>query len=127
MRRILALTIVAIVATAVFGAAATLGVSARPLGAGSDVVGDCHTGNPPAVVYTYTDNKVVSLTVSGLATTCNGGSLKATVTKADGTSPVQGTAAATVTNQSATVTFPSPGVPGQDVGTYHLVIVKAAP
>lgn len=127
MRRILAFTLLALAATAVFGAAATLGVSARQLGAGSAVVGDCHTGSPPTVTYGYADNKVVSLTVSGLSGSCDGGNLLATVTKGDGSSPVQGVAQVTVAGGSATVQFPSPGVPGQDAGAYQIVLVKAAP
>lgn len=127
MHRILAVIVVAILATSVYGAAATLGVSARPLGAGSDVVADCHTGPAPTVTYHYTGNNVVSLTVTGLAATCNGGTLKATVTRANGTNPVSGTTGVTVASQSATVSLPAPGVPGQDVGAYRLVIVKAAP
>ncbi len=131
MRRILAFLVVAIVATSVWGAAATLGVSARPLGAGSDVVGDCHAGLAPTVAYTYgTTNNVLAVKATGLASTCVGGTAQATVADAAGAALASGTSTVTATSPTSaevTIQFAAPGAPAADVKQYHLVIVTPAP
>ncbi len=131
MRRILALLVIALVATSVWGAAATLGVSARSLGAGSAVVGDCHTGPAPTVAYTYgTTNDVLAVKATGLAPTCVGGTAQATVADASGAGLASGIATVTATSATSaevTVAFAAPGAPAADVEQYHLVIVKPSP
>jgi hypothetical protein len=120
MRRLLAVLLLAIVATSVHGAAATLGVSARPLGAGSSVVGRCHTGTAPVVAYTYTNNTVTGLTVSNLHADFNGGHLQAVVTDSAGADLRNGTSSVQV--GGATVTFSSP-VAAAAVAGYRISIV----
>jgi hypothetical protein len=119
--RLLAFAIVAVFATSVFGAAATLGLSSDRLGAGSTVVADCDTGGI-TVNYTGDPGPVSGLVVSNLAAACNGGRARATVTKADGTSPVSSTAVATVSSGAVTITFPTSVAP-ENVGRYHVVVV----
>lgn len=121
MRRLLAILLLAIVASAVHGAAATVGVSARPLGAGSAVVGRCHAGTAPTVTYSYSGNSVTGLTVAGLATACNGGSLRAVVVRADGSALGAG-GASTVSNGTVSLLL-SAAVPAVDVAGYRLSIV----
>lgn len=119
--RLLAFAIVAVLATSVFGAAATLGLTSDRLGAGSAVVADCDTGGI-SVDYAGDPEPVFALVVSGLAATCNGGRAQATVTKADGSSPVSSTATAIVTGGSVTIPLPA-AVPAADVERYHVVVV----
>jgi hypothetical protein len=120
MRRLLAVLLLAIVATAVHGAAATLGVSARPIGAGSAVVGRCHTGPAPTVTYSYgADNTVTGLAVSNLNAGCDGGHLQAVVTDAGGTALASGSAS--VAAGAASITFPP--APAAQVAGYRISIV----
>jgi hypothetical protein len=119
--RLLAFAIVAVFAASVFGAAATLGLSSDRLGAGSAVVADCDTGGI-TVDYVGDPGPVSGLVVSNLAAACNGGRARATITKADGSSPVSSVGTATVSGGAVTITFPS-SVPAADVGRYSVVVV----
>src|SRR5690349_15449081 len=90
LRRLLACAAVAIVATAGFGAAATLGMANR-IGAGSTTVGRCDDGLI-TVDYTGDPGPVTGLTVSGLSATCGLGTLRASVRDAGGAVLTSGTA-----------------------------------
>lgn len=118
--RLLAFAIVAVLATAVFGAAATLGVDTDRLGAGSAPVLDCDIGGI-TVDYSGDPGPVSGLVVSGLSSACNGRRARATVTKADGSSPVSSTAIAIVSGGTVTIPLPSP-VAAADVQRYHVVV-----
>jgi hypothetical protein len=119
--RLLAFAIVAVFATSVFGAAATLGLTSDRLAAGSAVVADCDTGGI-TVDYTGDPGPVTGLVVSGLSSSCNGGRARATVTKADGSSPVSSSGTTIVSGGAVTITFPA-SVAAANVGRYLVVVV----
>jgi hypothetical protein len=71
----------------VFGFAATLGVSPNDLGAGNSAVGSCDTNGVStsyANAWDATDKRyeVSSVTINGIADTCDGKNLKAALTDA---------------------------------------------
>jgi hypothetical protein len=121
MRRVLAYAVVALLATAAFGAAATLGVPSDNVAATGVNVTDCDTGGV-TVDYTGDPGPVTAVVITSLAPSCNGGRAWATVTKFDGTSPVSSTALATVSGGQVTIPLPS-AVPAANVQRYHAVVV----
>lgn len=123
--RLLALAAVALAATAVPGAAATLGVTGHQLGAGHAPVPSCDDDGQATVAYVYEGDPgspVTGLAVSGLDSACNGGLLRATVTRTDGSGAVHGTTAVTVASGGATVTLAS-AVEAEDAQRTILVVV----
>jgi hypothetical protein len=102
LRRLLACAAVALGATAAFGAAATLGIAGDDVGAGSAGVADCDLDQVIHVDYKLDPDPVPGVLVTQLDG-CDGGLLKITLTKLDGT--VVATGQATVAGATADVTF----------------------
>jgi hypothetical protein len=122
LRRTIACGSVAIVATAAFGAAATLGVFSHNISAGSSVVARCDLNHSITVDYIGDPGPVTGLVVSDLDSACNGGQVSATVSRSDGTAAVSSTVAGTASGGAATVNFPT-SIPPEDVQRYFVAVV----
>ncbi len=82
MRRgVFVVGIVALVAGAVAGSAASLPTSSSRLGEGGAVVAACGSTAGASVTYAQSAGNVTGLTVSGLPSSCNGGVLTVTLTQ----------------------------------------------
>jgi hypothetical protein len=113
----------------VFGFAATLGVSPNDLGAGNSAVGSCDTNG---VSTSYTDSwdatdkryEVTSVTIGGIADTCDGKNLKAALT--DSSNVLLGDGSVTVPSVAgtftATVSTLSANPAASAVSNIHVVI-----
>jgi hypothetical protein len=121
--------VLATVFATVFGLAATLSVSPNGLGAGSSSVGSCDSDGVStsyANSWDATDKRyeVTSVTVNGIANTCDGKSLKAALTDSsnvllgDGSVTVPTDGAAT----TATVSSLSANPAASSVNNVHVVI-----
>ena len=120
IRRLIACTAVAVVATAGFGAAASLGVTADGVGAGSaDPTVDCSAGT--TVAYTYTGNDVSSVLVADLPSGCQGGRVWLALLDATGAKVSE---AAPVVASGATATLDVTDVPASQVKKYSIAVVK---
>jgi hypothetical protein len=114
--------------TTVFGFAATLGVSGSELGAGNAAVASCDTDG----VSTSYDNawdaadkryEVTTVTITGIANTCDGKTLKVALT--DGSNVLLGSGSVTIptdTETSATVSPLSANPAASAVLNVHVVI-----
>lgn len=112
----------------VFGLAATLSVSPNDLGAGSSAVGSCDTNGVStsyANTWDATDKRyeVTSVTVNGIADTCDGKTLKAALTDSSNTLLGDGTVTVpTGAGTSATVSSLSANPAASAVSNVHVVI-----
>ena len=120
IRRLIACTAVAIVATAGFGAAASLGVTADGVGAGSaNPTVDCSVGT--TVTYTYTSNNVSSVQVTNLPSACQGGKIWLALLDATGAKVSE---AAPVVASGATAALDVTDVAASSVKKYSIAVVK---
>jgi hypothetical protein len=112
----------------VFGFAATLGVSPGGIGAGSGSVGSC---DGDGVATTYADAwdtvdkryEVTSVTVTGIADTCDGKTLKAALTDSSNVSLGDGSVTVpTGAGTTATVSTLSANPSAAAVSNVHVVI-----
>jgi hypothetical protein len=78
VRRAIACATAAVLATAAFGAAATMALGSDNAGAGADAVTRCDTGGI-TVSYTGAPSTVTHVVVTGLSSACNGGKAWASV------------------------------------------------
>jgi hypothetical protein len=110
VKRLILLVAVAMgVPCSLAAASALQGVSSAQVGDGSDVVNACDSDGF-TISYTTSGGNVTSVTVGGIASTCNGGSLKVTVVDGSRTSVASG-GPVTVSGSTATVSV-SPNPPG---------------
>jgi hypothetical protein len=114
---ILCSAVVVAVPCSLAAAAALQGVSPSPMGSGSASVAACDTDGF-TVTYTTSGGNVTSVAIGGIASACNGGSLRVTLVNGSRASLASG-GPVTVSGSSATVSVspqPSaPGVAGTDV------------
>jgi hypothetical protein len=126
-RLLIALVVAAIVFASVFAAAATLSVSTDPLGANNVIVGVCDSDG---VTTSYTNAwdatdaryEVTSLTVKGVSDSCDGKTLKVTLT--NGANADVGSGSITIPT-SAAVDHAVPlstNPAAKDVANVHVVI-----
>jgi len=114
-----AVTAVAL-ASASFGAAATLGgVTARNLSAGSAAVASCDSDGV-GITYTTSGSTVTGLTVTGIAAGCSGGQLTVVLSNSAGASIGAG-GPATVSGTTVAVTL-SPQPSAANVAAAHVSI-----
>ena len=119
-RTALALVAGAVVASASFASAASLGgISARELAAGRAAVGSCDSDGV-GVTYTTSSGTVQSITVTGVAAGCAGGSLRATLANSSGANIGAG-GPITVAGTSVTVSL-SPQPSSATVASAHVSI-----
>ena len=130
-RAAVALLVGALVFGAVYGLAASLGVSSKSLGAGNAAVAACQSGTLTAnyaVAYdsTLPGYKVGVVTVTGLdttsATNCASKSFRITLTNVSNTSLAEVTGTTPASGTSFTADFTSSNVPAASVANIHLVI-----
>src|SRR5437870_12511482 len=131
MRRIaVALLVAGVVFGAVYGLAASLGVSSRSLGAGNSAVAACQGATLTAsyaVAYdsTLPGYKVGIVTVNGLDTTagkCPSKAFKITLTNSSNTSLGEVTGTTPSSGTSFTADLTSPNVSAAAVADVHVVI-----
>src|ERR671936_1190701 len=132
MRRVaVALLVAGLVFGAVYGLAASLGVSSKSLGAGNASVSACQAGTLTAgyaVTYdsTIPGYKVGVVTVTGLdttsATNCASKSFRITLTNSSNASLAEVTGTTPASGTSFTADFSSSGVAASSVTGVHLVI-----
>jgi|SRR5438105_8293768 len=132
MRRIaVALLVAGVVFGAVYGLAASLGVSSRSLGAGNSAVAACQGATLTASYAVSYDStlpgyKVGVVTVNGLdttsATNCASKSFRITLTNSSNTSLAEVTGTTPASGTSFTADFSSSGVLASNVTGVHLVI-----
>ena len=122
LRRLAACSILAVaVATATYGAAASLGVTADNVSAGSaDPTVDCAISSND-VVYSYTGTNVSSVQVSNLPVACRDG--RVWLTLLNGSNGVVAQVGPVPAN-GASATFTSLSVPATDVKKYTIAVVK---
>jgi hypothetical protein len=109
---------------AVLASAATIGgVSADSLGADTSVVASCDTDGVNLSYGSFTLSggayKVGSVTVSGIAATCNGKAIRVTLSDAGGS---LGEATGTVSGTSQVLNFTAPGPDAKSVTNAAVVI-----
>ncbi len=120
IRRILACSVVALVATACFGAAATLAVATDSVAAGSaNPAVDCAAGT--TVSYVYTGANVTSVQVAGLPSACHDGRIWLALLDADG---VKVSEAPSAVATGATATLDVADVAAAQVKKYSIAVVK---
>ena len=120
IRRTLATAAVALVATACFGAAATLTVTSDRVSAGSasaDV--SCATGT--TVAYTYSGNNVTSVQVTNLPAACQNGRIWLALLDAAGAKVSE---APPVMATGASATLDVTDVAASQVKKYRIAVVK---
>ena len=119
-RRLAACTIVAVLATAAIGAAATLGVTGDNVAAGNaNATLDCSAGT--TVTYTYTGNNVSQVTVAGLPAACQNGRIWLALTGPTGAKVSE---APPVTATGATATLDVTDVDAATVKGYAVAVVS---
>lgn len=119
-RRVVAIVIALVLATAVYGSAASLGgLNAQNLGAGGDPVESCDKDGV-TVSYSVSDGIVTGVTVSGIAARCSFGQMSLTLSDAGGASIGSGGPAMVTGTSRAFAMNPQPKA--SDVAGVHIVI-----
>jgi hypothetical protein len=120
LRRLAACSIAAVIATAVLGAAASLGVSGDAVVAGSGAASlDCSAGT--TVSYTYSGANVSQVTVNGLPVACQDGKVWLALTGATGAKVSE---AAPVTATGASASLDVTDVDAALVKGYSIAVVR---
>jgi hypothetical protein len=130
-RAALAVLVGVLVFGAVYGLAASLGVSSKSLGAGNASVAACQSATLTATYAVSYDStipgyKVGVVTVTGLDTTsttnCASKSFRITLTNSSNTSLAEVTGTTPASGTSFTADFSSSNVPAANVAGVHLAI-----
>jgi hypothetical protein len=120
IRRLLACSLVALLATACFGAAATLAVTSDRVAAGSgDPTADCASGT--TVAYTYSGADVTSVQVTNLPAACQDGRIWLALLDGTGAKVSE---APSVLATGATATLDVTDVAASQVKKYAIAVVK---
>ena len=110
----------------VFASAATIGtVTDAGVGSGNQVIASCDTdGVNTAYGYTYAAStpgyNVTTVSVTSIATPCNGKNISVTVAKSDGSTPSTGSG--TVASGAANNIAVSPAITAANAGAVYVVI-----
>ena len=127
-RLLIALTVGSAVFAGAYAMAASLPVSSTRLGSGNAVVPSCDTDGVTTnytVSYTATGTagyKIDTADISGVAATCNGATMKVTLTGASNTALAERTQVIAAPS-SYSLNFSAAGVPAADVTGVHVTIV----
>jgi hypothetical protein len=126
-RAVVALLVGGVIFGAIYGLAASLGVSSSSLGSGNSSVAACQAGTLTASYATSYDSsipgyKVGVATVSGLASTCYSKSFRITLINGSNTSLGEVTGTTPSSGSSFTADFTSSNVSAASVSGVHVVV-----
>jgi hypothetical protein len=126
-RTLVALLVAVVIFAAVYGLAASLGVSSSSLGAGNSSVAACQSGTLTSSYATSYDStipgyKVGVVTVSGLASTCYSKSFRVTLANSSNTSLGEVTGTTPSSGSTFTADFTSSNVSAAGLAGVHVLI-----